>query len=122
MSSPAGKILLPFVFVLYLLFGLPLGLVGCAMGLIGLPITCPILLYLLLRRALKQPQTVLDVNCISWALRTSLDKPTRLSAMKLLATATPLGYNLTLVVDCLDVLLRCVKVVDGCAVVVQELE
>ena len=32
------------------------------------------------------------------------------------------GSNPTLVVDCLDVLLRCVKVVDGSAVVVQELE
>ena len=79
-------------------------------------------LYLMSQRTLEQLPTILDMNCVSWTLRTSLDEPTRLLAMKILATTTLQDYNPTLVVDCLGVLLRCVKVVNGSAVVVKELE
>ena len=119
MPCPAGKIIFPFFFTLYLA---PLGLLAIVLAGIARLIVLPTMLCFRLYRALEQPRTVLDVDCISWTLRTSLDDPTRLSAMKLLATATIQDSNPTLVVDCLDVLLRCVKVVDGSAVVVQELE
>ena len=119
MPWPAGKILFPAVATLYLLVAVPLNLVVWS---INLSITSPYWLYILIRRALKRPRTASDVNCISWTLRTSLDESTRMSAMRLLTTATLQGSNPTLVVECLDVLLRCVKVVDGSAVVVRELE
>ena len=75
-----------------------------------------------LRRIPEQLRTTLDVNCISWTLQTSLDEPTRLSAIKFLATTTLQVSNPTLVSDCLDALFRYVKVVNGRAVVAQELE
>ena len=117
--SQVDRILVPFTFTLSIPLVLPIWL---AMGAIVLPIVSPLVLYSLLCEALEEPQTVPDVNCISWTLRISLHESTRLSAIKLLATATLQDSNPTLVVDCLDVLLRYVKVVDGSAVVVQELE
>ena len=119
MPNQVNRILFPFTFTLSLLLALPIWL---AMGAIVLPIVSPLVLYSLLCEALEEPQTVPDVNCISWTLRISLHEPTRLSAIKLLATATLQDPNPTLVADCLDVLLRYIKVVDGSAVVVQELE
>jgi len=66
---------------------------------------------------------VLDMRCILWALRTSLDGPVRLSVLNYLATATTLAeFDPTLVVDCLDILLGCVKVTDGHVVITQGLE
>ena len=79
-------------------------------------------MLIMLGRTPEQLPTILDTNCVSWTLRTSLDEPTRLLAMRLLATTTLQGYNPTLAVDCLDVLLHCVGVVNGSAVIVQELE
>ena len=79
-------------------------------------------LYLVSRRTLEELRAVLDVNCVSWTLRTSLDEPTRLLAMKLLATTILHDCNPTLVVDCFDTLLRHIKVVNGSATVVQESE
>ena len=122
MPCPAGKIIFPLFFTFYFPFMLAGGLVGLVIGLTCRLITCPIELYFRLSRALEEPQTVSDVNCISWTLRTSLDEPTRLSAMELLTTATIRNYNPTLIADCLDDLLRSVKVVDGSAVVVRELQ
>ena len=79
-------------------------------------------LYLMSRRTLEQLRTILEVNCVSWTLRISLDEPTRLLAMKLVTTTTLHDYNPTLVVDCFDILLRYVKVVNGNAVIVQQSE
>ena len=57
-------------------------------------------------------QTIaLDLQCISWMLRTSLDKAVHLSALKHLATMMTLGiFDPTLVLGCFDVLVDCVKV------------
>ena len=67
-------------------------------------------------------RTISDVNCVSWILRTSLDEPTRLLAMKFLTTTTLHEYKPALAVDCFDVLLRCVKVVKGSAMVIEGFE
>ena len=74
------------------------------------------------RRTSGQLRTISDVNCISWILRTSLDEPTRLLAMKFHATTTLHEYKPTLAVDYFDVLLRCVKVVKGSAIVIEGFE
>ena len=64
-----------------------------------------------------------DFRCISWVLRASEDKSVHLSALKSLATMIALAdFDPILVEDCFDVLVDCVKVVDGAAVVLQGLE
>jgi hypothetical protein len=57
-------------------------------------------------------QTItLDLRCISWMLRTSLDKAVHLSALKHLATMVTLGsFDPTLVPGCFDVFIDCIKV------------
>jgi hypothetical protein len=75
--------------------------------------------YIISLRGPEQLQAVLDVECIMWTLQTSLDESIRLLAMKLLTTTSLHDSYPTLAVDCLDILLSCVKVVDGSAVVVQ---
>jgi hypothetical protein len=74
--------------------------------------------------ALKQDSdeqtTVLDLHCIFWMLQTSLDKDVHLLALEYLTTMVALAnFNPTLVVDCFDVLIGCVKVVDGDVVTTQ---
>jgi len=69
----------------------------------------------------SDPKTaVLDLQCISWMLRTSLDKAVHLSALKLLATiATLANVKPSLVSACFDVLTSCVAVVGDKVVVTQ---
>ena len=53
----------------------------------------------------------LDSRCISWMLQTSLDKDVRLSTLKHLTTMVELGnVDPTLVVDCFNTFVGCVKV------------
>lgn len=70
------------------------------------------------------PETViLDMQCISWVLRASMDKMVHLSALRLLATMTTLvDFNPTLISACFDILIGCVVAVDDKAVVTQESE
>ena len=65
---------------------------------------------------------MLDQHCVSWTLRISLDGPVRLQALNYLATMTPTDLDPTLTIDCLNVLFDCVKVNDGKAAIVKELE
>ena len=54
--------------------------------------------------------TALDFHCISWMLQTSLDKTIHLAALKHLATTKTLaGFYPTLIADCFDVFISCVK-------------
>jgi hypothetical protein len=57
-------------------------------------------------------QTIaLDLRCISWMLRASLDKAVHLSALEHLATMTTLGnFDPALVLGCFDVFIDCIKV------------
>ena len=72
---------------------------------------------------LDQKTTLLDLQCISWILKTSLNKAVHLSTLESLATMAVLArFDPTLVTDCLDILIGCVKVVDGSVVVTQESE
>ena len=55
--------------------------------------------------------TVLELQCISWMLRTSLDKAVHLLIMKHLATMMMLAsFDPTLVMDCFNTFLECIKV------------
>jgi len=64
------------------------------------------------------PQTAaLDLQCISWMLRTSLDKTIQLSTLRLLATMTTLDP--ALVFACLNILTGCVSIVSDKVVILQ---
>ena len=61
-----------------------------------------------------EPQTgVLDLHCILWTLRTSLEGPVRLSVLNYLSTTTLADFDPTIVVECFDVLVGCVKATNG---------
>ena len=65
----------------------------------------------------------LDIQCILWILRASVEKTVHLLALKLLATVTPLaGFSPTLISTCFDILIGSVVVVGDKAVVPQESE
>ena len=72
---------------------------------------------------LDQQTAMLDIKCVSWILRTSLDKSVHLSALESLATAVPLNdFDPALVADCFNVFSGCTKVVDGSVVITRESE
>ena len=61
-------------------------------------------------QVLDQHATALDFRCVSWMLQTSLDKAVHLSTLKHLATTTTLaGFNPTLIADCFDTFIGCIK-------------
>jgi hypothetical protein len=66
---------------------------------------------------------VLDSWCISWILQTSLEEGIRLPTLKFLATVPTLAdFTPTLVSDCFNILIDCVKVNNNSAVIVQGME
>ena len=70
-----------------------------------------------------QQATLLDLHCISWILRTSLDKDHHLSAMEYLVTMLALpNFDPSLVAGCFGALISCINVTDGTVVVTQGLE
>jgi len=73
------------------------------------------------RAYVRVPQiAALDLRCISWMLRTSLDKTIHLLTLRLLATmTTPAIFDPTLVSACLDILTSCVSIVSGKVVILQ---
>ena len=72
---------------------------------------------------LDRRTTILDIRCISWMIQTSLDKAVHLSALESLATMVPLAdFDPTLVADCFDIFISCVKVINRTVVVTQGLE
>ena len=66
--------------------------------------------------------TLLDLQCISWILQTSLDKDHHLLAIEHLVTTMSLhDFNPFLIAECFGALISCIKVADG-NMVIQELE
>ena len=60
---------------------------------------------------LDQQTAMLELRCILWMLRTSLDKNVLLSILKHLATMVTLAkFDPTLVMDCFNTFLGCIKV------------
>ena len=98
------------VLVLLLPFQL---IVDTCVATIWLLIVFPRRVYSLLQQELEQQTAALDLHCISWTLRTSLDEPVRLSTLNYLATTTPAVFDPTLVIDCFNILFDCVKVTNG---------
>ena len=72
-----------------------------------------------LERDTQQQTVLLDLHCISWTLQTSLDGPVRLPTLKYLATIPLADFDPTLVVDCFNILIGCVKTIDGRLVITQ---
>ena len=71
----------------------------------------------------NQKMTLLDLQCISWMLQTSLDKKDHLSALKYLATMVELDdFYPTLVVDCFNIFVGCVRVIGETVVLAQGVE
>ena len=68
--------------------------------------------------------TALDSQCISWMLQTSLDKAIHLATFKHLATTTFASFNPTLIADCFDAFIGCIKggLANRDVVIVQGLE
>ena len=62
------------------------------------------------------------MHCIMWALRTSLDGPVRVSTLNYLATTTLAVSDPTLVADCFEILLGCMKVTGSRAAITQGME
>jgi len=61
---------------------------------------------------------ILDLQCITWILRTSSDKAVHLLALKLLATMSTLAsFSPALISACFDILATCVSTVGGKAVI-----
>ena len=72
---------------------------------------------------LDQKTGLMDIECISWMLQTSLEKAAHLLTLESLATMDPLDdFNPTLVVNCFNVFVGCVKVINSTMVVIQGLE
>jgi len=72
---------------------------------------------------LDQRAAVLDSQCISWILQTSLEKDVRLPTLKFLVTTpTLVDFTPDLLSDCFDILIDCVKVNKQDTVAVQGME
>ena len=68
-------------------------------------------------------RTTLDVQCISWVLRTSLDKAVHLSTLESLATMMSLAdFDPTLVAYCFNIFIGCMKVTSRTVVITRGLE
>ena len=89
---------------------------------------CMIVIWLLvwfsrrLERGSERQTALLDIHCISWTLRTSLDEPIRVSTLNYLASTTLANFDPALVVDCFNVLFGCVKVIGIQAVITEGME
>ena len=76
-----------------------------------------------LQQALDQQAIELDLRCILWMLRTSLDKAVRLSSLKhLMEMAVLADFDPTLVADCFTIFIGCVNVNNGGVVITHESE
>ena len=75
-----------------------------------------------LERGSERQTALLDLRCILWTLQTSLDEPVRLSTLNYVASTTLADFDPALVVGCFNVLLGCVKAIDGQAVIAQGME
>ena len=66
--------------------------------------------YFSLRRRLNQQAPAMDLRCMSWTLQTSLDKLIHLSTLKHLIEMTEFTtFDPTLVANCFNVLIGCVR-------------
>jgi hypothetical protein len=66
---------------------------------------------------------ILDLRCISWILRTSLDKAVHLLAFKHLISMPDLAhFHSTLVADCFDIFIGCISISNSKVVIIQGLE
>ena len=89
---------------------------------IWLLVAFPCWVYSQLQQRLEQQTAALDMHCISWALRTSLDGPVHILTLDYLTTTILPHFDTTLLVDCFDVLFGCIKATNGRATLTQGME
>jgi hypothetical protein len=74
-------------------------------------------------RGLDQRAAVLDSQCVSWIIQTSLEKGIRLSTLEFLATVPTLAdFTPALVSECFDIFIECVKADISSPVIVRGME
>ena len=74
-------------------------------------------------RGLGRSTITLDLHCISWVLLTSLEKNTHWLALEHLVSVSEFShFHPTIILDCFNILVGCVSVNDGQAVVSQGFE
>jgi hypothetical protein len=101
-----------------LLISLPVLLVMDVIRIIAYTISISVVSVMSHRRP-EQHTAALDPHSISWTLRTSLDRPVRLSALNYLTITTLPGFDPTLVASCFDVFFGCIEVTGGNVVINQ---
>jgi hypothetical protein len=73
--------------------------------------------------SLEQQTIVSDLRCISWILRTSLDRAVHLSTFRRLVSMPELSrLDPILVIDCFGVFIGCISISDGKVAIMQGLE
>ena len=76
-----------------------------------------------LEQGLDHQAIALDLRCISWMLRTSLDKAVRLSSLKhFMAMVVLADFDPTLVLDCFTIFIGCINVNNRKVVITHESE
>ena len=107
------NLVISLLWILLLPIGLPAD--ACLLGLtILVVLVTPIhLAYDWLKQNTEQRTGVLDLHCILWTFRTSLEGSVRLSVLNYILTTTLADFDPTLVVECFDVLIGCVKATNG---------
>ena len=67
--------------------------------------------------------TVLDLRCVSWTLQTSLETPVHVSTLKYLITISEYtSFPSSLITDCFDIFVGCIRIGNGKVVIMQGLE
>jgi len=76
-----------------------------------------------LEQGVDQQPTALDLRCISWMLRISLDKAVHLSTLKHLTTMMPLtNFDPTLIMDCFNAFVGCINIRKHKAAIIEGLD
>jgi len=71
-------------------------------------------------QTLDREATALDFRCISWMLQTSLDRRINRLTLEFLTSILMLpGFKTVISVDCFNILISCLRVTDGRAVVIR---
>ena len=74
-------------------------------------------------QGMNHQSTVSGLRCISWTLRTSLDKPVHLSTLEHLVTIAEFtDFDSTLIIDCFNIFVGCISVRHGKVVIVGGME
>ena len=106
-----------FIFLLPIWFA-----IGACRIIIQALLFFPCWIYFQSQQGSELQTAALDLRCISWTLQTSLHEQDRLSTLNYLARTPLVDPDPTLVADCFDILIGCIRVINGKAVITQGME